>query len=140
MKLMPRTVSGKSARDDLLHFVVELLRMVAAPPEFVQLTSVYEIVIDVVFAQFLPDMFTEIQSDHPAVFNVLEPFLVVAVIGSVEIEDVFADKYELVDSTADENIGYLTLQMHDVVMNGVVPFSNEFKDAKACFVIGEKCF
>jgi hypothetical protein len=77
--------SSETAADDLLDSVVQLLRIKAAPSDVVQFASVYEVKVNVVFVQLLPDMFPEVQSDHPAIFDIVKPLLVVAVVGAVKV-------------------------------------------------------
>ena len=82
-------------------------------------------------------MGSEIDQSDPAVFHILKPLFVVGIVGGVVVEHIFADHYKLVNAFLDEDFEYLAFELHDVVVQRIVPFSHHFDDGESLLVVGE---
>jgi hypothetical protein len=84
-------------------------------------------------------MFTEVEECNPTVvfYHLIEPFFVVAIVAKVKIQNILSDKDEAVDAFCNEHVNDLPFQLHDIIEEAVVPFSNEFYNGKPFIVISE---
>src|SRR3546814_20493808 len=89
-----------------------------APVQVVYLPADVDVVVDVLGAEFFDDVFAEIDEGDPSVFYFLKPFFVVAVIGNVEIQDVFADEDEFVDAVLHDPLNDVEFEEHNVIVDG----------------------
>ena len=78
----------------------QIVWLEAPPVELVEFSSEGDVIIQVGPLEFPDDMLAEIQRYDPAIFNIIEPFLVVIVFGKMKIENIFPDQDELVDVLA----------------------------------------
>ena len=58
----------------------------------------------------------------------------------MEIEHIFADQNEFVDALLCQNLQHLALELHDVVIERIVPFPHHFNDGKSFLVVGKQDF
>lgn len=56
------------------------------------------------------------------------------------VEHIFANHHKLVNAFLDEDFEHLAFELHDVVVQRIVPFSHHFDDGKPFLVIGEQDF
>lgn len=95
-----------------------------------------DIIVQPVFAELTLDEVPQIDQGNPAVFYVFKPFGIVIVFRAVEIEQVFRKQHKTGDSCAYQHIDHIALQEHDVIVQRIVPFAEEFDDGKALLVMG----
>ena len=107
----------------------------AAPVEIIELASEKDIVIQVGVLKLPDNMVPEIQPYDPSFLNLIEPFLVIIIVSRMEIQHILPDKYELVYFFFQQDLGNIPLEVHDVVVQGIVPFAQKLNDAKPHLVI-----
>jgi len=67
--------------DQLFFYLFEELQRFKIPPDhIVQLTTEVDVVVDIITFKFIDHMLSEVDSCYPAIFNLLEPLLIIAVI------------------------------------------------------------
>lgn len=79
-----------------------------------------------------------IDDGHPAFIggNLIMPlFVVCIVIGSMVIEDIFADQYKFIDPFVLHQVCDFAPQGHDVIVDAVVPLADQLDDCVPEFVI-----
>ncbi len=81
-----------------------------------------------------------IQYHHPAsgIFQLFPPFFVVAVVAAVKVQHILGNKDEFADALVEHDIGDIPAQGHDIVLNGIIPFAQQFNNGIALFVIGKQ--
>jgi hypothetical protein len=58
----------------------------------------------------------------------------------MKVEHVLADEDELADALVGQDIDDISLELHDVVFDGIVPLADEFEHGNAVFVISVEYF
>ncbi len=81
-----------------------------------------------------------IQYHHPAtgIFQLFPPFFVIAVVAAVKVQHILGNKNEFADALVKHDIGDIPAQGHDIVLDGIVPFAQQFNDGIALLVIGKQ--
>ena len=89
---------------------------------------------------FLVGMFGHTQEYDPAafIFNILVPFLVVAVVAAMEVEYIFRNQDKLCNALRDHRIYDGPFQGFDIVFDRVVSFPDKFYDRKILIIVYEK--
>lgn len=87
-------------------------------------------------------MITEIDESNPSalVTDILIPFLIIAIIALVEIQNVFANKNKLKNAVAGKEINNIPFEEHDVVIDGIIPFAKHLDNYEVMAVVGKKNF
>jgi hypothetical protein len=81
-----------------------------------------------------------VEHDDPSILQIIKPLLVIVIIPRMEIEDVLADQNEFRDPIAHQGIGDLAFEIHNVVVEAVVPFTDHLYDAKSQVIIDIQYF
>lgn len=112
------------------------------PNDIVVLVAEMDIMLKVGAGHFLIHMLTDIEQCDPAPFimHFFGPFGIVIVFSGVKVEDIFPKKDEFGDALFHQRVSHIALQVHDVVMQGVVPFADQFDQGILFVVIGVKNF
>jgi hypothetical protein len=119
----------------IIYFLEEVVGFVYAP-----FGEVHE--LDVVVEFFLSEVLLggpgHIEGHDPAILfaYLIVPFLVIFFVAAVEIEYVLCDQYVFVNAFLVQEIHHFALHFHDIVLDGIVPFADEFYDGEIEFVIG----
>ncbi len=114
--------------------------MEAPPVKFIKLATKSQIIIQPCFHKVLNHMFPEVKTNDPSIFNILEPLLVIIITISMKVQHIFANENEMIDCFIDHRLDHLTIEIHDVVVEQVVPFAYQFDDTKILFVITKQHF
>jgi len=80
-------------------------------------------------------MILEIDRRNPAIPNLLRPFLVVLVVGEMKIQYIFPDQNEPGDLMAHQVFNDIPLQIHDIIVDRIVPFTQQFDHAEPTVII-----
>lgn len=83
-----------------------------------------------------------IQKANPTAFilNIIVPFFVITVIGAMKIQHIFTNKKKPVDAITHHVIDDFPFEVHDIVVQAIVPFADEFNDGKPFIIIGKEYF
>ena len=81
-----------------------------------------------------------IQNHHPPVivFELLVPFFIIAIVAAMKVEHVFRNENEFVDAMVEKDIGHIPSHRHDIILDRIVPFAQQFYDGIMLFVISKK--
>jgi hypothetical protein len=127
----------------LAHAIIDSLEKMtgrqSAPSDFTELAAQNEVAVQINAFHVFENMFTEVEECNPTVvfYHLIEPFFVVAIVAKVKIQNILSDKDEAVDAFCNEHVNDLPFQLHDIIEEAVVPFSNEFYNGKPFIVISE---
>ena len=102
----------------------EMLGFKCPPLKVVQRSTHGHVLVDVNALKFLRYVVKHVHCSNPSVFDVIKPFLVIAIIRIMKIEYVFKDEDKALDAFIDQGVNDIGFQYHDVVFNGIVPFAN----------------
>ena len=114
--------------------------MIFSPVEIVELAAKIDVVVEIALPHFFQNMLAEVDGGNPALLDLGEPLFIIAIVGAVEIEDVFADEHKLIDAIADEDVDDLGFERHHIVADGVVPFADELEDGAVAVIIDVEQF
>jgi len=144
MRLSAISITGCSdpepPRQDIRCLLKQYLRREFPPADFIQLATEIDVIIDAVLSEFLQNMVAEIQHGNPPVLAFLIPFFVITVITRMEIQYVFADEDEFGNAFLHHQLSHFALEEHDVVVDGIVPFTDHFDDGKTLLVVRKQDF
>jgi hypothetical protein len=81
-----------------------------------------------------------VQTNDPSnrVGNLFKPLFIIILIPAVKIQDILRDKDKLRDAELKESVGNLPLEIHDVILDGIVPFSEQLDDNVVLLIIRSK--
>ena len=81
-----------------------------------------------------------IQHNDPSavIFELLLPLFIITIVAAMEVEHVLRDKDEFADTVLIQDIGYVPAHRHDVILNRVVPFSQQFNDRVMLFIVSKQ--
>jgi hypothetical protein len=122
-------------RQNLRCLLKQYLWRVLPPADFIQLAAEVHVIVDAVLAKLLQHMVAEIEHRNPAVFAFLVPFFVITVVAGVEVQYVFTDQNKFRNALLHHQLRHLTLQEHDVVVDGIVPFTDHLDDGETLFIV-----
>ena len=88
--------------------------------------------------EFADNMIMKIDHGDPTIFHFVEPFFVIAIIRIVKIENIFADQNEFVNTFFHHWFDDVPLEDHDIVSDGIIPFSHHFDNSITLFIFCEK--
>ena len=111
--------------------------MHSSPVDIVKFLTDKHKVPEVDAIHFIQDMLPGIQKIDPTIFfcNIVEPFFIVTVIIGMKVQHIVAQDDELSNSISDQWVHRLPFQIQDIIIQAVVPFSDEFYKTELSFVI-----
>src|SRR5690348_10837450 len=100
------------------------------------------IITQLSFFKVVLGLFRHVQANYPPVFigNLLKPFLVIIFITAVEVEYIFRYENELGNAFAEEGVYHFALELHYIVLNGIVPLTYQLNYNIMFIVIGHDHF
>lgn len=130
----------QSFSDQSIYFLINLDWCKTAPYQPVQSSSGNYIIIQVCMNKFLQHMLSEINKGYPSVSHIIKPLIIIIIIGVMEIQNVFTNQDEFCDPVCHQYICNIPLQVHDIVVQAIIPFTNQLDDAKSKVIICIKDF
>src|SRR5690606_16236182 len=93
------------------------------------------------FLHFGEYMLSEVNGSYPSVFiYFFKPFLVIAIIRSMKVEYIFANQNKFANSVFHHVLNHITLQHHNIIADGIIPFAHQLNDGKRFVVIAINYF
>ena len=91
-------------------------------------------------AHFLFYVLQGVQKADPAVIfgDILVPFLIVTIVRAVKVQDIFTNEDIFVNARFHHGVDHFPFQEFDVVVQAIVPFSDQFDDGETFVIIREK--
>jgi hypothetical protein len=128
--------------DEGFYGLEDPLGFLGAPVDVVEGVAEVDEILEAGINELLGHVGEGVDEADPAAFveGFFLPFFVVAIVGAVEVEDVFADEDKFVDAFRYHVVDDLAFEEHDIVVEAVVPFAEHFHDDEALVVIGVEDF
>lgn len=104
--------------------------------QIIQRASGVDVGVDVVAAHFAEHEIPEADGCDPAFLHILEPLLIIVVFGAVEVEHILADQDKMLDAFLHQRIDDIAFELHDVVVERIVPLPHKLDHGKTQVVVG----
>ena len=143
---LPRPGCLAGLSDPVHHTVinpaVQLRGTKGAPAHFLKLAAHDEVLVQVRTGQLLCDMLPKVEQGNPAIRigDFIKPLFVVAIVARMKVEHIFANQNEALNALLHQGFDHVALQVHHIVKEGVIPFTNELDDREPFVVIGKQDF
>ncbi len=91
-------------------------------PPVIQLHQLYK-PVELGLFEIILRLLGHVQTDYPAarIGHLFEPLFVIIFVATMKIQHILRDQNELGDAGLEEFIGHFPLQVHDIILNGVIP-------------------
>jgi len=110
------------------------------PVEVIEGRAQMHVEVQVGIFHLRPDVLQGLQQTNPAkiFFDLFSPFLIIAVIGAVKIQDVAAEQDEFAYAGIEQRFDDVALEGLNVVGYGIIPFADQFQNGVPICIIGVK--
>ena len=124
------------------HLLTQLHRAVGAPFDFVHLPTQHEVAINVGLLEVVQHMLAEVQQGNPSIqiIHFFKPLFIVAIVRAVIVEHILTNQNKARYAAIDHFFNHIALEGHDVVVEAIVPFSDELDDTVPFVVVAVKYF
>jgi len=110
------------------------------PVDAVKYLAKVQVVVQTGIFKLVANVLQGIEQHNPALLlaYVFVPLLVVTVVIAVKIEHMLADENKLIDALPHQGVYDVALEVHDIVVEAIVPFAYQLKDGVVFLVIGKQ--
>src|SRR5690606_27541719 len=118
--------------------LTQRLRREGSPAFDLERAAHVDVAIDVVLHQLFPYEVRKGYRCDPAVTDVIEPLFVITVVRPVKVHDILTDEDEVADPVGDHIVDDIALEVHNVIVDRIVPLADQFDYRIAIGVVGEE--